>query len=65
VPGWRADALPELTLTFIKNRESRTVVRFDIQVQGGEIVGYAVLRKSTLEQINNPEGFNAMLTGRQ
>jgi hypothetical protein len=39
------------------------VVRFDIQVQGGEIVGYAVLRKSTLERINNPEGFNAVLTG--
>jgi autonomous glycyl radical cofactor GrcA len=52
-------------LTFIKNRESRTVVRFDVQVPGGEIVGYAVLRKSTLEQINNPEGFSAVLTGRE
>jgi hypothetical protein len=51
----------ELTLTFIKNRETRTVVRFDVQVQGGAIVGFAVLRKSTLAQINNPQGFKVVL----
>jgi autonomous glycyl radical cofactor GrcA len=57
----RAAVLRQLTLTFIKNRETRTVVRFDVQVQGGQIVGFAVLRKSTLEQINNPQGFSVVL----
>jgi hypothetical protein len=57
----RAAVLQQLTLTFVKNRETRTVVRFDVQVQGGQIVGFAVLRKSTLERINNPHGFKVVL----